>query len=166
LLSLQNSKYTNWNYSMRIVKPLITLCVVGSLLGCDSQQVVESTVPATAELHGGILVPLAESENYVELLNGKSVKKGKALETDLVAYVLKGDRKSPVSELPPSIEVRIDTPKGTQVVPLKSAPDSSDPAGSSRFVSAPGPFQLNQTGGEVTLQVNGKSLTASFRGPR
>ena len=99
-------------------------------------------------------------------MNGDRLKKGRTPDqTTLVAYLLQPDQKTPSSEVPTSVEVKIGTPKGDEVVALKASPDSADPMGSSRFVSKPGPFELNQTGGEVTVQVGGKTLSGKFCGP-
>jgi hypothetical protein len=141
------------------------LITAATLIGC-SPGVVESPVPLTSEHHGGILIPLTDNQAFLELLNGKREKKGKGYETNLIAYLLQPDRKSPFSETPTSVEVKMGTPKGEQVITLKALADSTDPLGSSRFVSTPGPFELNQVGGEVTVQVGGKTLSGTFRGPR
>lgn len=151
---------------MRKILCSISLLAGGILAGCGQPAVVESAVPATAEQHGGILVPLNDNEGYVEILNGKWTMKGRVGETTLVAYLLQPDRKSAFTQTPTSVEIKIDTPKGDQVVALKASPDSADPLGTARFVSAPGPFELNQVGGEVTVQVGGKTLSGKFRGPR
>jgi hypothetical protein len=150
---------------MRKILSLLPLVTAVAVMGCG-QPVVESSVPATSEHHGGILVPLTDEQAYAELLNGDRVKKGKAVETTLVAYLLQRDLKTPLPGTPASVEIKIGTPKGDQVVALKAAPDPADPLGTSRFVSTPGPFELNQVGGVVTVQVDGKTLSGAFRGPR
>jgi hypothetical protein len=150
---------------MRTILSVLFLLTVGSLIGCDSAT-MKSSVPPIGEHHGGVLIPLTDNQAYVELVNGDRLKKGTTYETTLVAYLLQPDRKAPFSETPTSVEVKIGTPTGDQVVALKAAPDSTDPLGSARFVSKPGPFELNQTGGEVTVQVGGKTLSGKFRGPR
>lgn len=144
----------------------IFLIAAGALVGCGDPVALESTVPRISQNHGGVVFPLTDQQAYVELLNGKGEVKGKSYQTTLVAYLLQPDRKTPFAEAPTSVEIKIGTPRGDQVVPLKPAPDSSDPQGSARFVSALGPFELNQTGGEVTVQVGGKTLSGKFRGPR
>jgi hypothetical protein len=151
---------------MRTILSVMSVITAGPLIGCGQAVVVESPVPATSENHGGILIPLTDNQAYVELVNGDRLKKGRVYETTLVAYLLQPDQKTPSSETATSVEVKIGTPKGDQVVALKAAPDSADPLGSTRFVSKPGPFELNQTGGEVTVQVAGKTLSGKFRGPR
>lgn len=151
---------------MRTILSVMSAITAGTLIGCGQTVVVESPIPATSENHGGILIPLTDNQAYVELVNGDRLKKGKTYETTLMAYLLQPDQKTPSSETPTSVEVKIGTPKGDQRVALQAAPDSADPLGSSRFVSKPGPFELNQTGGEVTVQVGGKTLSGKFRGPR
>ncbi len=142
------------------------LIAAGTLTGCGPPPVVESTVPPPSEHHGGVLVPLTDKQAYVELLNGKRETKNKVSQTNIVMYLLQPDLKTPFSETPKSVQVKIGTPKGEQLVTLKAEPDSTDPIGSARFVSAPGPYELNQSGGEVTVQVGGKTLSGTFRGPR
>jgi hypothetical protein len=151
---------------MRTILSVAGLMVVGAILGCGQGSPVASAVPETSEHHGGVLVPLTDKEAYVELVNGDRKKKGNTYDTTIVAYLLQPDLKTALAETPTSVQVKIGTAKGDQVVALKAAPDSTDPVGSSRFVSEPGPFDLHQTGGEVTVQVGGKSLSGPFRGPR
>jgi hypothetical protein len=156
---------SRWNV-MRTISSWLSAIAAAALVGCGGPAVVESTVPPPAEQHGGILVPLADDQAYVELLNGQREMKGRVAETTLVAYVLQPDRKTPFAETPTSVEIKIGTPKGEEVVPLKAAPDPSDPLGNARFLSKTGPYELNQNGGEVTVQVGGKTLSGKFRGPR
>jgi hypothetical protein len=151
---------------MRTILSMFCLIAAGAPIGCAPAVVVEAPVLATSEHHGGILIPLTDKQAYLELLNGKLEKKGKGYETSLVAYLPQPDQKSPFSETPASVEVKIGTPTGDQVVALKSAPDSADPLGTARFVSKPGPFELTQSGGEVTVKIGGQTLSGTFRGPR
>jgi hypothetical protein len=150
---------------MRTPSSVLALIAAGTLMGCG-QPVVESTVPATSENHGGILIALTDDQAYLELLNGNRQRKGKTSETILEAYLLQPDRKTAYAEAPTSVEVKMGTAQGDKVVALKAAPVSSDPVGGTRFVSAAGPYELTQSGGEVTVQVGGKTLTGTFRGPR
>ncbi len=149
---------------MRTFLAVISLAFATTLFGC-STGVVDTPVPATSEHHGGILIPLTDKQAYVELLNGKREKKGKEFQTTLVAYLLESDQQTPFSGTA-TVEVKLGTAKGDQVLVLKPEPDSADPQGKSRFVSAPGSFELNQAGGEITVQAGGKTLSGTFRGPR
>jgi hypothetical protein len=142
----------------------LALIAAGALVGCGSGGSGSATLPA--ENHGGVLVPLSDKEAYVELLNGERKKNGARFDTTIIAYLLQPDLKSAFAEKPTSVQVKIGADKGDQVVDLKAAPDSADPVGSGRFESAYGPFDLHQAGGEVTVQVGGKTLSGPFRGPR
>jgi hypothetical protein len=151
---------------MRMYLPAAALLVCGIVAGCSQEASIPSSVPASGEHHGGILVPLNDKEAYVELVNGERKKNGSTFDTTIVAYVLQPDQKSALAETPTSVQAKVQTSKGEQMVALKAAPDSSDPIGSSRFESGLGPFDLHQTGGEVMVQVGGKTLTGAFRGMR
>jgi hypothetical protein len=150
---------------MRTPSSLMALVAAGALAGCGPTA-VESTVPATGENHGGVLIPLTDNQAYLELLNGKRQKKGKTYEANLEAYLLQPDRKSAFDRPPTSVEVRIGTPSGEKTVALKAEPVTTDPLGSTRFVSDFGPYELNQGGGDVTVKLGDKALTGTFRGPR
>jgi hypothetical protein len=145
---------------------MISLVAAGAFTGCGGPGALESKVAATSEHHGGILIPLTDNQAYLELLNGKREKKGKAYETNLVAYLLQSDQKTAFAETPSSVLVKLGTATGKQEIELKPAAEASDPVGSTRFVSAFGPFELTQSGGDVVVQVGGKTLSGTFRGPR
>ena len=118
---------------------VISLIVIAALGGCGST-VYESPVPATAEHHGGILIPLTDNQAYLELMNGTREKKGKGKpsQTTLVAYLFQSDQKTPVSGVPATVMVKMETPAGEQSIALKPAADTSDPLGSAvRFRSGP-----------------------------
>jgi hypothetical protein len=125
-----------------------------------------SPVPSSSPLHGGILIPLPEEQGYVELLNDKRERKGNAYLTTIVAYLLQPDQKSSVTEQAKSVTVKLGAPPEAKTIAMRHDPDRSDPSGTARFVSELGLFQLNQSGGEIQVVLNGKTLTAPFRGPR
>ncbi len=150
---------------MRTLVVLFSLFTAISLSSCGTP-VVESTVPPASEHHGGVLVPLPENQAYVELLNGKRVKSGKKVETTIVAYMLQADKQTALSPIPTEVVVQLETTKGPSNVLLRSEPEQGDPLGSARFVSKPGDYQLDQGGGEIRVTLDGKQLTAKFRGPR
>ena len=151
---------------MRLIMFAACFAIAGVIVGCGQSAPGISAVPESSEHHGGVLVPLGEKEVYAELTNGDRKKSGASSDTTIIAYLLQPDLKTSITETPTSVQVKIGTPKGDQVVDLKAAPDSADPIGSSRFISTYGPFDLHQTGGEVTVQVGGKTLSGPFRGPR
>ena len=144
---------------------LLSLATAGMCLGCGNHP-APSPVFAASPLHGGILIPLPEDQGYVELLNDKSVPRGRVAHTTIVAYVLQPDQKSPVAQQVQSVIVKLGAPPDAQMVALHPDPDRSDPVGRARFVSDLGRYLLNQSGGEVQVMLGGKTLTVPFRGPR
>ena len=109
---------------------------------------MDSPVPATSENHGGILIPLTDNQAYLELVNGNRKKGRTSTRRPSWPTCSKPTRRRPSSEAPTSVEVKIGTPKGEQVVALKASPDSADPHGKLSLRLEARLFELNQTGGE------------------
>jgi hypothetical protein len=65
-----------------------------------------------------------------------------------------------------SVTLKLGPPSEAKTLTLRPDPVPSDPAGAARFVSELGPFLLDQSGGEIQVVLDGKTLTAPFRGPR
>jgi len=133
--------------------------------GCDAVTPTSSILPSSP-LHGGILIPLPENQGYIELLNEKREKRGNVFLTTVVAYLLQPDQKTALAQKPTQFSVKLDTASGPKMIPLVPEPNPGDPFGNARFASELGPFELNQRGGDVTLAIDGKTLTTPFRGPR
>jgi hypothetical protein len=125
-----------------------------------------SLVPAGSPLHGGILIPLPENQGYVELLNDKRERRSGAVQTNIVAYLLQSDQKTALAAKPSKVSVKLDTPRGPATIDLAPKPSQADPTAGPPYVSEFGPYELNQRGGEVIVAIDGKTLTAPFRGPR
>jgi hypothetical protein len=143
----------------------VSLITAGMCMGCG-YGTVPPAVPAASPLHGGILIPLPEDQGYVELLNDQRMRKGNVVLLTIVAYLLQPDQKSPATKEPQSLTIKLGAPPDVQTVAMRPDPDRSDPSGSARFVSGFGPYLLNQSGGEIQVMRDGKTLTAPFRGPR
>jgi hypothetical protein len=143
----------------------LSLLAAGMCSGCGSGT-VPSTVPASSPLHGGILVALPDNQAYIELLNDRRERKGRGFLTTIVAYLLQPDQKTAVTQQAKSFTVKLGAPPGEKALTMRPAPDQSDPVGSARYVSELGPYQLEQIGGEIQVVLDGKTLTAPFRGPR
>jgi hypothetical protein len=139
----------------------LTLVSVFHLAGCGEPP-PNPSLPVSGPLHGGVLVPLTNDEAVVEVLNGERRRSGSGVTQTVIAYVLQPDRKTPVSAAPSQVTVSLDG----KAIPLSLEPDQADPSGGARFVSNAGPYELNQRGGEVSVALEGKTLTGSFRGPR
>src|SRR4051794_140419 len=102
---------------MRNEALLLALLATVTHGGCGGGS-VPPAVPPSSPLHGGILVPLPENQGYVELLNDKREKKGKAFLTTIVAYPLQADQRTAFPRTPTSVSVTMDTPKGKKTIPL------------------------------------------------
>lgn len=144
---------------------LTALLAAVSSMGCGGR-VVPSPIPPASALHGGILVPLPENTGFVELLNEKRERRSGTIQTTIVAYVLQPDQKTALAQKPAQVSVKLDTPGGPKTIPLVPEPAPGDPLAGARLASELGPYELNLRGGEITLVVEGKTLTAPFRGPR
>jgi hypothetical protein len=150
---------------MRYEFLLLSLLTAGIYSGCGMRPAPSAVAPSSP-LHGGILIPLPENQGYVELLNDKRERRGRAFLTTVVAYVLQPDQKSAVTQQSKSVTIKLGVPPDVKTLTLRPDPDGSDPAGAARFVSELGPFVLNPSGGEIQVVLDGKTLTAPFRGPR
>jgi hypothetical protein len=150
---------------MRIGFLFLSVVAAGMCSGCGVEPHA-SPIPPSSPLHGGILIPLPEAQGYVELLNDNRVKRGNAYLTTVVAYLLQADQKSAVTQQAGSVTVKLGVPPEVKTIKMRHNPDRSDPSGTARFVSELGLFQLNQSGGEIQVVLDGKTLTAPFRGPR
>jgi hypothetical protein len=150
---------------MRTELLFLSLLTAGICSGCGPSA-APSALPPSSPLHGGILIALPEDQGYVELLNERRERKGRSFVTTIVAYLLQPDQKSALTGQVKAVGVKLGAPPAMQTVALHPNPERSDPLGSVRFVSALGPFQLEQSGGEIEVVLDGKTLTAPFRGPR
>jgi hypothetical protein len=150
---------------MRHALLFLSLVPAGMCSGCGPG-VHTSALPASSALHGGVLIPLPENQGYVELLNDKRERKSGRVQTNIVAYLLQPDQKTALAAKPSKVAVKLDTPRGPATIDLVPKPNQADPIAGTPYVSEFGPYELNQRGGEVTVAIDGKTLTALFRGPR
>jgi hypothetical protein len=154
---------------MRITATFLLASVLAlAFAGCSGDP-VPTNVTGSSQLHGGVLAQLPDNLGYVELLNGNRAKakgKGGAADTTIVAYVLQPDKNTAIATLPTEVSVKMTTVKGPITVALRPEPDPADPVGAARFVSAMGPYDIHELSAEVVLNLGGKTVSASFRGPR
>jgi hypothetical protein len=141
------------------------LLLASALAGCAGEA-VPTNVTGSSHLHGGILAQLPDNLGYVELLNGTRVKGKGGSDTTIVAYILQPDKSTAIATLPSEVSVKMTTAKGQTTVPLRAEADSADPVGAARYVSAMGPYDLHERSAEVVLNLGGKTVSSSFRGPR
>jgi hypothetical protein len=150
---------------MRHALVFLSLVPAGMCQGCGPG-VHTSALPASSPLHGGILIPLPEDQGYVELLNEKRERRAGTFQTTIVAYLLQPDQKTALAAKPSKVSVKLGTSRGPATIDLLPKPGQADPVAGAPYVSEFGPYDLNQNGGEVIVAIDGKTLTAPFRGPR
>jgi hypothetical protein len=151
---------------MLMVMRLLPLWLVGFGGGCGGGGPSVSRVPDSSSLHGGILIALPENQGFVELLNDRRERRGNEFQTRIVAYLLQADQKTAATQPAKSLTVKLGAPPAEKAVVMPLEPDRADPVGGARYVSGLGPFQLEQSGGEIRLDLGGKTLAVPFRGPR
>ncbi len=135
------------------------------IVGCDGGT-PKPTVDVKEAVHNGTVVPLPEDLGVVELLNGKPSRTGGNYQATIIAYLLQPDRTTPIESPPKEMIVKIGSADETaKPVTLKLDPTTSEPTGSARYTSAPGPYEIGRggTGGTVEVTVGGKAVSAPFR---
>ncbi len=146
---------------------IATVALLASLLaGCGGPEPMVARSDQTSP-HGGVIVPLPGEQGFVELLNGADAPPiARVRQTTIVAYLLQPDRKTAVASPPQEIAIKLDTQKTPNPIPLPLKLDTTDPAGSARYVSEVGPYEVDRGGGGGTVEVtlNGKPITVPFRG--
>lgn len=147
---------------MRHALSAVVLVVPCLLAGCGGPD-PSKVAPAP---HEGVIVALPEDQGFVELMDGKAgPSKGRRIERPIVAFLLQADKKTAIESPPQEMVVRLDSTKDQKPITLRLQPDANEPAGSARFVSASGPYEVGRGGaGVVEVNLNGKSLKAPFRG--
>jgi hypothetical protein len=150
------------------------LGLAGLVTGCGGSVVTEPT--ALRGPHLGTTLQLPDKTGYVELVNEPEVKDRRSNEpTALVAYFLKNDARSPLDPPPTDVRFAIDSGGGResraktgspQVIPLGAEPKSGDPAGAGRFVSKPGPYQLESLRGTLDANIGGQKVSVILPGGR
>jgi hypothetical protein len=160
---------------MRIVFVGAALALAAFLTGCDSSTPPEGISVAIGP-HQGTMIRLPEDKGFVELVNEPEVTDRRNPQpTSIVAYYLQADAKSSLSPAPADVGFAMDTGggkaargrKGTpETIPLVAEPKSDDPAGSSRFASKPGPYQLSAIRGNLSAKIAGQDVLTPFEGAR
>ncbi len=138
------------------------------LSGCG-----ESPVPETPENpahgigpHGGTAYRLPDETGYVELINEPEVDLRSETPTALVAYFLQTDVETPLSPSPSDVKLELEAGQLTRTIALEPSPGTGDPAGSTRFASEPGPYNLADIRGNLTGQLGGQPFEVTIEGRR
>jgi len=145
---------------IRRARPITTLILVAaSLSGCGPRPALG---PAVEAPHRGVLLRLPEDFGYAEILvePDRTPKSGR---TELVAYFLGPDAKSPLDPAPShvSLDLYLAEPKARSASTLKSAPRPGDKSGAARFAAAtPEGFDGNISTPRLSAKVAGKDVQA------
>lgn len=150
----------------RIARVALLFVVALGSTGCGSGPPVPP--PAIVQgPHGGIAYNLGEGVGYAEVLNDPQVERSREeTPTALVVYYLGTDGTSAMTPAPSAVSFTPYSKTESTKVPLEAGPESSDPAGASRFVSKPGPFTLGTSRGTVSGQREGKVISFSIAADR
>lgn len=141
-----------------------------SLLGCGgspSLPPLPKDAP-TVGPHQGTAYALPGGLGYAEVVNDpRAGERDRAAPTALVVYFLGPDTKAALTPPPSDVKVQVSSgrTKG-QAVPLKADPRPDDPAGGSRFATAPGPYQLEEFRGDLTAKAGATAIKIPIAGAR
>ena len=141
----------------------------GTLIGCGEGVLVDSPVPADQRAPRRRPDPARGQASLCGTRERRAAqKKGTTFQTTLVAYFLQPRQEDATSSEHADVgrQVKIGTPQAEKKsITLKAGAGFGRLRWGVSLRFAPGPFELNQTGGEVTVQVGGKTLSGKFRGP-
>jgi len=153
---------------MRTSFGCVILALLGLFAGCNSSQLSESELVVRVGPHQGTIVQLPEEKGLVELVNEPEARDRRSTEpTAVVAYFLRTGGATPLEPAPSDVSVVIeDGKKASQTVPLNHDPKSDDAAGSARFISKPGKYQLAGLKGTLNATIGGQQVSAPFSGGR
>ena len=152
------------------------LSLVILIFGCDSSV---SPLPVSVPMgpHHGTTLALDEKKGVVEFVNEPEIgDRRKPQPTSIVVYFLQSDSKSPLSPVPSEVSFALDSSGGRgtrggsrtspQSIPLIAEPKTDDPAGSSRFASKPGAYDLTSIRGTLSAKIDGQNVSLTFAGAR
>ncbi len=135
-------------------------------IACDSSPKLPP--PAIVQgPHGGAAYDLREGVGFAEVVNDPPLERGREeTPTAIVIYFLGPDGKKAMTPAPTDVTMMEIVKTEKTSIPLKSSPDSSDPAGGAKFVSEPGLYALGTIRAEVGAQVEGKVISFSIGADR
>ena len=159
-------------FTTRAVAPLLLILV----FGCASS-VSPLAVSVPIGPHHGTMVALPDDKGFVEFINEPEISDRRNPQpTSIVVYFLQSDSKLPLSPAPSEVSFALDSSRGraaggrstaaAQAIPLKAEPKPDDPAGSSRFASQPGAYDLTSVRGTLSAKINGQDISTLFGGAR
>jgi hypothetical protein len=144
-------------------------CAV-AFAGCDAAPIPEPVVLVGP--HQGTMIRLTDGKGFVELTNEPPVTNRSSTEsTSLVAYFLQPDGKSALEPAPTDVQFIVDQGRARKkgdvsAVALSADAKPDDPAGSGRFASKPGRYQLTALRGRLSAKLAGQEVSTQFEGSR
>ena len=134
----------------------------------------DGSVPAATSMprpHGGTTLRLPDDLGYAELVNEPEPTGAREGDkTALVVYFLSPDGTTAMSPAPSEVtakvELAVSRKNSQQTLELKKEPRSDDPAGSSRFASALGSYNLGSMRGQLTGNAGSKPFVLTIAGGR
>jgi hypothetical protein len=160
--------------------PITVRAVALSLLilafGCESS-VSPLAVSVPIGPHHGTTLALDEKKGVVEFVNEPEVgDRRNPQPTSIVVYFLQSDSKSPLSPAPSEVNFTLESSgaraarggsrTSSQSIPLIAEPKTDDPAGSSRFASKLGAYDLTSVRGTLSAKIDGQNVSITFAGAR
>jgi hypothetical protein len=158
-----------------MIQRLFFSCVVASvcaMAGCGDGANLPPVKNTTADgPHGGVTVPLPGNAGFAEIFSGDPAasdsKPAKGREPKAVlVYFLGPDKTSAMTPAPTGASIKIVGGGAGASITLSPSPDPKDPAGSGRFASALGDFDLGGRRAELVLDLDGKQVALEFQGLR
>jgi hypothetical protein len=161
---------------MAIIIRAVMLSFVILLFGCDSS-VSPVAVSVPMGPHHGTTLALAENKGVVEFVNEPEIgDRRNPQPTSIVVYFLQSDSKSPLSPAPSEVTFALESSGGrasrggsktsSQSILLTAEPKPDDLAGSSRFASKPGTYDLASIRGTLSAKIDGQNVSIPFAGAR
>ena len=153
----------------------VLLVTVGSIVGCGTA-VPDS--PVRKGMHDGTTFQLPHEKGFVELVNEPLVTDRRNPQpTSIVAYFFLPDGKSSMSagslaevtfQIQPGATSRQRGRSKATVMSLelKPEPKGDDPAGTGRFASQTGPYDLASIRGTLAAKVDGEAVSVLDMGAR
>ncbi len=121
--------------------------------------------------HGGVLIALPGDAGFAEVYSeevataAKGQRRGRVPKA-VVAYFLGPDKKTALSPGPTEVALKFVGADAAPPITLGPAPDPKDPAGSGRFASKVGDYDLGGRAAELSADLGGTKVVREFHGPR
>lgn len=110
--------------------------------------------------HGSPALPLPDDKGFAEIVIERGARKKDP--SHLAIYFLESDLKAPLKTLPTEVRATLVSTEGESSVAFSPAPMPKDPAGPARFGSPNGVYDSDEYTGELSVVLNGQTITRPF----